>query len=232
MSPKNSTSPARRSSDGVGGACLRGGFVFPDGKRRVGFLLSSVERFFAAHSQTVTESTNLSQVSDEERERSFFAAHDGWPDIATAASMRSPAASRAMNRSPLTILHTVRKHDEENPDAGDLPDSRRCNRRCRMRERFFARLGQDDINRRRWRSSCAGRKQAIYRVVMNDRIARLTARKIKFIDDPLYHEPDADASINEIVAAERVAGITERRRLPRSARSAAVFARISIARRF
>ncbi|HEY8665166.1 MAG TPA: hypothetical protein VIL86_00815, partial [Tepidisphaeraceae bacterium] len=29
-------------------------FVFPDGKRRVGFLLSSVERFFANHKEQVT----------------------------------------------------------------------------------------------------------------------------------------------------------------------------------
>src|SRR4051794_1031565 len=44
-------------------------FVFGDGKRRVGFLLSSVERFVAAHQDQVSRGTNFSQVSAEEREQ-------------------------------------------------------------------------------------------------------------------------------------------------------------------
>ena len=42
-------------------------FVFADGKKRVGFLLSSVDRFFASHREQVAEATNFSQVGDEER---------------------------------------------------------------------------------------------------------------------------------------------------------------------
>ena len=34
-------------------------FIFPDGKRRVGFLISSVERFFAAHQDQVAHGTNF-----------------------------------------------------------------------------------------------------------------------------------------------------------------------------
>src|SRR4051812_36246648 len=43
-------------------------FLFPDGKRRVGFLLSSVDRFFPAHREQVAEATNFSQVGDQERD--------------------------------------------------------------------------------------------------------------------------------------------------------------------
>src|ERR1700733_15969876 len=42
-------------------------FMFNDGKRRVGFLLSSVERFFASHRQQLA-GTNLSIVSQTERD--------------------------------------------------------------------------------------------------------------------------------------------------------------------
>ena len=47
-------------------------------------------------------------------------------------------------------------------------------------------------------------KQAIYRVVVDERIARLTGRKMRFIDDPLYHEPDAGQTIDQIVSAEEL----------------------------
>src|SRR6476620_7356890 len=43
-------------------------FLFPDGKRRVGFLLSSVERFFTGHKEQVTRGMNFSQVNDKERD--------------------------------------------------------------------------------------------------------------------------------------------------------------------
>jgi len=43
-------------------------FVFPDGKRRVGFLLASVERFLNTHRDQVERGTNFSQVGDAERQ--------------------------------------------------------------------------------------------------------------------------------------------------------------------
>src|SRR3982751_583515 len=43
-------------------------FIFPDGKRRVGFLLSSVERFFSGHQEQVVRGMNFSQMDDAERD--------------------------------------------------------------------------------------------------------------------------------------------------------------------
>ena len=39
-------------------------FIFPDGRRRVGFLISSVERFFASHQDQVARGANFSQIDD------------------------------------------------------------------------------------------------------------------------------------------------------------------------
>src|ERR1700760_1893250 len=41
-------------------------FIFNDGKRRVGFLLSGVERFLSTHREQVSRGTNFSQVSADE----------------------------------------------------------------------------------------------------------------------------------------------------------------------
>src|SRR5205807_6185305 len=43
-------------------------FVFSDGKRRVGFLLSSVERFLHRHGSQVQRAINFSQVNPSERD--------------------------------------------------------------------------------------------------------------------------------------------------------------------
>src|SRR3954453_15209713 len=43
-------------------------FLFPDGRRRVGFLLGSVDRFFSSHREQVVRGTNFSQVDSSERD--------------------------------------------------------------------------------------------------------------------------------------------------------------------
>jgi RNA polymerase sigma factor (sigma-70 family) len=121
-----------------------------------------------------------------------------------------------LNRSPLTILHTVRKHDEEHPDvaifrnAGDPinDDDRtyilRKHRQCKSIKA---------VARRTRRS-----RNVIYRVIIEERIARLNRRKTKFIDDPLYHEPNAAEIIEQIVQQEPIAAASARpedHRIPR-----------------
>ena len=91
-------------------------FVFPDGKRRVGFLLSSVDRFFAAHRDQVSEATNFSQVGDDEREQILHRAKRLAEQCHCCQSEIARRIARKMNRSPLTVLHTIRKHDEELPE--------------------------------------------------------------------------------------------------------------------
>jgi RNA polymerase sigma factor (sigma-70 family) len=177
-------------------------FLFPDGKRRVGFLLSSVDRFFATQSQSVAEATNLTQVSDEEREIILRHARRLAERCRCCIDEITRRIASRLNRSPLTILHTVRKHDEENPhqaifpNAAEAIDDAECSKILRTAHHEKS-IGT--VAKKMHRN-----KQAIYRVVMNDRIARLTARKVKFIDDPLYHEPDAASAIKSIVDAEQL----------------------------
>jgi RNA polymerase sigma factor (sigma-70 family) len=48
---------------------------------------------------------------------------------------------------------------------------------------------------------------------MDERIARLNRRKIKFIDDELYHQPDAAKSIKAIVKQDEIGGASSREEL-------------------
>jgi RNA polymerase sigma factor (sigma-70 family) len=61
------------------------------------------------------------------------------------------------------------------------------------------------------------RRPTVYRVIIDDRGNRLLKRKVRFHDDPLYHQADAREAIGEIMRQEELGdvGRVEDSRLPR-----------------
>src|SRR5665213_199464 len=90
-------------------------FVFPDGKRRVGFLVGSVERFFSLHRDQVARGTNFSQVDDAERLDILRRARRLAGECACCEKEVIRRLARKLNRAELTIQHILRKHDQEDP---------------------------------------------------------------------------------------------------------------------
>lgn len=189
-------------------------FIFPDGKRRVGFLLSSIERFVARHSEAACDA-NPSRVEDAEvlaiaaAARRLTATH-GFDEAGLAQRL-----SRRFRRSALTILHTLRKHDQAAPTDAVLtkvaepvsPGTRRKIVAALRRGRRLSRVARR-----------VGRSRAIvYRVALDDRIARLVKRRVKFHDDELYHGHDAADHVASLVRAADAAavGASETIRAPR-----------------
>jgi RNA polymerase sigma factor (sigma-70 family) len=171
-------------------------FIYGDGKRRVGFLLRSVERFVNAHGEQVASKANLSQVGEVEvreilrRARRLAAA--GW-----AVSEITRRIGRVMNRSPLAVLHTIKKHDEAIL-AGARPEISDSERAAIVKAEAegagIAELAAQ-MNLPRW---------AVYRAVMEERTQGLLRRRLRFYDDSLYHQDDASAAIDAIVAQEAI----------------------------
>lgn len=190
-------------------------FIFPDGKRRVGFLLSSVERFLQAHDEQVSRAAEFSQVSEPERDEIIRRARR----LAVACRCCVPEITRRLarrfNRSPLTIQHTIRKYDEEHPEQAVFPQAPpppselvrlrilRAHRRGRSLRAIAQRV-------RRPRST-------VYRVVLDERVERLTRVRLKFFDDPIYHLENAEALLLDMVRAETIgaSGAEHADRVPR-----------------
>lgn len=175
-------------------------FVFPDGKRRVGFLLGSVERFLATHRDAVERASNFTQVTAEERDEMLRRARRLATMCHCCVHEIARRIARRMRRSPLTILHTIRKHDEENPAAAifvHAPQPMGEDERGRI-----LRARKSGVPMRSLAKRLCRPRSAIYRVIVDDRLARLARRKVRFIDDPLYHQPDAEQQLRAMVDQE------------------------------
>jgi RNA polymerase sigma factor (sigma-70 family) len=176
-------------------------FVFTDGKRRVGFLLSSVEQFIVSHGG---QSGNLcSAVADTEQALIVRHARRLATHCRCSEDEICLRIGKRLHRSSLTILHTLRRHDAGNPTTGILPlvfpplDDRQRARISRLHKRGMKITG---IAKRLHQP-----RSAVYRAILRDRVDRLNNRKVRFIDDPLYHEPDAAIAIQDMVSQRELA---------------------------
>lgn len=192
-------------------------FLFPDGKRRVGFLVGSVERFFACHCEQVPAGMNFSSLGEAERDEIIRRARRLARGGACCEQTISQRIARKLNRSPATILHTLRKYDAEHPgdsiavQAIKTVDSEQRTQVLRAMRRGMSLSEASRLVALPW--------QTVYRIVLENRIAKLNQRKVKFIDDELYHHEDADLAIEAIVEPLDVISTSDRRpeesRVPR-----------------
>ncbi len=190
-------------------------FVFPDGKRRVGFLVGSVERFFSTHREQVARGTNFSQVDEIERAEVVRRARRLAGQCGCCAKEIARRIARKMNRSEVTIQHILRKHDEEN--RGDAIFARAAEALSEIQRQRIARgyrrgMGLGELSRKVCRP-----RTVIYRAIIEERLERLGRKKVKFIDDPLYHQDDAAGVVREIALTEGLPenGRPEDARVPR-----------------
>lgn len=184
-------------------------FVFADGKRRVGFLLSSVERFFNLHREQADCGANFTQVTEQESAEIVRRA-TRMAGCSVAEICRR--IGRRLNRSPQAILHVVRKHSGEEIFA-DAPPELSADERDRISQLHRRGVGLSAIARRMQRP-----RGEIYRVLLDERVTRLNRKKIKFINDPLYHGEGAEAAVDAIVTQEPIArtpASLEETRIPR-----------------
>jgi len=162
------------------------------GRKRVGFLKSSVERFVAKHSDEVDRGTRFTQVTEQERELLIdrarrLAQAGGCP---TDISQR---LARRFGRSPETIRYTLKNFDREHPETAVFPNASQTLTNDQKREihrRFTQGVAVEtlaqDFNRTR---------TSIYRLVAEVRAEQIVNQPIEFMDAPEFHEPGAEKVI-------------------------------------
>jgi RNA polymerase sigma factor (sigma-70 family) len=183
-------------------------FVF-DGRKRVGFLQSSVDRFVAGNEDRVHRGSKFSQLSDEERgmiiERARRLARAGG----CPAEVTRRLANR-LGRSAETIRYTLKAFDQEHPDLAIFPENTGPLSEIAKKKiyQLYRRgVSVDVLAKRHCRT-----KTSIYRVINEMRAVRILELPLDFMDNELFSKPNAEKAILGPLPDSGVA--TKKARLP------------------
>jgi RNA polymerase sigma factor (sigma-70 family) len=157
-----------------------------DGRKRIGFLRSSVNNFVGAHPKVVKRGRQFSQLTEDDRERIIRQARTLALEGNKLTEVSKRLAER-MSRSPETIRTTLKNFDERNPDlaifpnnTGPLPDA--------MKDRIYNdhRRGKsvERLAREHKRTPVS-----IYRIIHEIRANRILELPLDFMDNEEFSKP-------------------------------------------
>jgi RNA polymerase sigma factor (sigma-70 family) len=166
-------------------------FLF-DGRKRVGFLASSVERYVTNHEDRVNRGTRFSQLTDLERSEIV----EGARRLARAGACPSEVSRRLSERtgrSIETIRYTIKAFDASHPDLAIFPDATgplSDASRKKIYQQYRRGVSVDVLAKRFCRT-----KTTIYRVVNEMRAERILALPLDLIPHGSFGRADADEVI-------------------------------------
>jgi RNA polymerase primary sigma factor/RNA polymerase sigma factor len=160
-----------------------------DGRKRVGFLRSSVDRFVKNNHERVARGARFSQLSDEQRleiiDRARRMAHAGG-----CQSEISRRLAKRSGRSVETIRSTIRQFDREHPELAIFPDNQGPlteAQKTKIYQEYRSGMPVDRLTKKFGRT-----KTTIYRVINEVRAAKIMELNLDFIPNPRFSRKGAD----------------------------------------
>ncbi len=154
-----------------------------DGRKRVGFLQSSVDRFVEHNQERVRRGSMFSQLSEEERtsiiERARRLARAG----ACPADVTKRLAEK-MNRSAETIRYTLKQFDRDHPDLAVFPENHGplgMDTKRKIYQQYHRGETVDQLAKRFCRT-----RTSIYRIIAEMRARRIMELPLDYIPNPGY----------------------------------------------
>ena len=166
-------------------------FIF-DGRKRVGFLRSSVDRFVAGNTERVRRGERFSQLTAEERQEII----DRARRLALAGGCPSEVARRVakqMGRSVETIRYTLKQFDDKHPDLAVFPHRNGPlteEVRRKIYQQYRRGSSVDALARRHCRT-----RTSVYRVINEMRARRIMELPLDYIYNASFDKPNADQEI-------------------------------------
>jgi len=160
-----------------------------DGRKRVGFLRSSVDRFVKNNQDRVIRGARFSQLTDEQRRdiidraRRMANAGGGQSEIARRLAKRA-------GRSVETIRSTIRQFDREHPEMAIFPDLTgplNDAQKTRIYQAFKRGASVERLMKQFGRT-----KTTIYRVINEVRARRIMELPLEYIPNPRFSRKGAD----------------------------------------
>lgn len=166
-------------------------FIF-DGRKRVGFLQRSVDRFVTEHKDKVKRGERFSQLTDQEKGEIVHQARR-LARMGNSPSEVSRRIAGQMNRSVETIRYTLKHFDEKNPELAIFPD-RSAPLTDDIKEGIFRNhrrgMSAEQLARKHGRT-----RSAIYAVINEIRAKRLSELPLDYMAHESFDDPAAAEEI-------------------------------------
>jgi RNA polymerase primary sigma factor len=166
-------------------------FVFAGGRKRVGFLRSSVDRFVRANQARVERGAKFSQLTDLQRDELVEHARRMASDGSCATEVSRCLAART-GRSVETIRTTLRQFDKDHPELAIFPDldgPLNEQQRKKLYDEFRRGVSVDKLMKRFART-----KTTVYRIINELRVAEIMELPLEFIPNDRFKRKGADAA--------------------------------------
>lgn len=162
------------------------------GRKRLGFLQSSVDRFVSHNRERVQRGAQFSQLSDEERDEIV----DRARRLSRAGGCPSEVArriARHMRRSVETVRYTLRQFDQAHPEIAVFPDLSGPlieESKARIYEQYRRGISVEALAKKHCRT-----RATVYRVINEMRAKRIWELPLDYIDNEHFAQPGADKEI-------------------------------------
>ncbi|MEW4566751.1 sigma-70 family RNA polymerase sigma factor [Tautonia sp. JC769] len=164
-----------------------------EGRIKVGFLESSLDRFVSEHREQVDRGTRFSQLSDAERDEIIRRARRMAAVRQASLAEIARRIARKMSRSPETIRMTLKTYDREHPDRAIFPSSTGpldTEARAQIYRKFRTGTSVEVLAKQYGRT-----RSSIYRVLNELRAERLLETKLEYMHNESFDDPKAAAEI-------------------------------------
>jgi len=168
-------------------------FIFYDGKRRLGFLQSTVDKFLKANPNLVTKAKGFSRLTDKQKQQIIKQAAKLAAETNLSRHQIINRISAETGKCHETIRYTLLNYEKSNPDKPISTQSTGAIEPAQAAEIY--RLFKQGCNVKDLMRRFNRNKSSIYRIINQRRTKALLARKIEFIPSDEFLEKDAEEKI-------------------------------------
>ena len=167
--------------------------IWPDGRKRLGFLPGSIERFLASRGHRIERAARFSRIDEPTRHAILMRARRirARADVSPFAVARH--LSRKFGRSPEAIRQLLLRHDAHDPRVAIFPEH--TPPLGERDQRVIYRAYRRGVRVRRLTERFARSRNVIYRAINLRRSAELHALEIRCVTNPTFDLPDAEQVI-------------------------------------
>jgi len=165
-----------------------------DGRKRVGFLQSSVDRFVQRNVERVRRGSRFSQLTNEERQEIIARARRMAQAGGCPADITKRLARRT-GRSVETIRYTLKQFDRENPDLAIFPDANGPLGE-EIRRKIFQQFRRGESAEALAKRFCRT-KTSVYRIIAEMRAQRIMELPLDYIPNEQFSRASAAGKLEK-----------------------------------